>query len=271
MTQAPTQRTEQPSDDAQHVESLESLARRIAHDVGNLVFTIRGNLEMISRAPDTPAGIRQFVDPSLLLANEATQLIVSLTQRLRHGPREVQQVNVNEVLREAAELLRQLAGDGVTVTVQLDEGLWSCQLDPARLKSALLNLISNARDAIQGDGEIRIQSGNILLDGQAALAAGLKSAGHYVALAVADTGVGIAPEARARLFEPFFTTRQGGMGKGIGLSLLSEFVAGVGGSVTVDTAEGAGSMFVMYFPADPTPRSATNRPQTAPPKSKTPP
>jgi signal transduction histidine kinase len=105
-------------------------------------------------------------------------------------------------------------------------------------------------------GEIRIGSRNLVLDDRTAAAVGVTSGGRYVALSVADTGVGIPPDVRPHLFEPFFTTKEGDIGMGLGLSLLYDFVTSTGGHVLVDSVVGAGTTFTMYFPAEPARRVA---------------
>lgn len=234
---------------AQRVESLGQLTAGIAHDFGNIVFTIRGNLELIKRALGNDERLQALIEPPLRLASEATQLISQLSAGIRHKQYKVQHVNVNQLLHEVADLLRQVAGKTIRLRLDLADDLFDCRLDATLLKSALLNLVINARNAMPGGGEIVIRSRNRVLDREAANAAGLRSDINYIALSVADTGVGITPEVRARLFEPFFTTREGEIGTGIGLSILYGFVKATGGQVVVDSIVGAGTTFTMYFPA----------------------
>lgn len=244
---------------AQRMESIGQLTAGLAHDFGNLIFTIRGNLELIKRALGDDARVQRLVDPPLRLADEAARLISQLSSGIRHKQNRTQQVNVDQLLREVADLLRQVAGRAVRVNIEPGSGLFECRLDPTLLKSALLNLVINARNAMRRGGEIHIRSETLVLDNQAAAVVGLASAGRYVALSVADTGIGIPPELRARVFEPFFTTREGGAGMGIGLSILYGFVKSAGGHVVVDSAVGVGTTFTMYFPAEPSPRASINR------------
>ena len=236
---------------AQRMETLGQVTAGIAHDFGNLVFTIRGNLELLKRAlVDDELGGR-LVDPPLQLANEAARLISHLSSGIRHKEQRTQQINVNEQLSEIADLLRQVAGRTILVGIEPGTGVFDCRLDPTLLKSALLNLVINARNAMRDGGAIHIRSENSVLDDQAAAAVGLRPAGHYVALSVADTGVGIPPALRERLFEPFFTARESETGMGIGLSILYGFVKSAGGNVVVRSTVGKGSTFTLYFPAMP--------------------
>lgn len=236
---------------AQRMETLGQVTAGIAHDFGNLVFTIRGNLELLKRALVDDELVRRLVDPPLQLANEAARLISHLSSGVRHKEQRTRQINVNEQLSEVADLLRQVAGRMTQVEIEPGTEVLDCRLDPTLLKSALLNLVINARNAMRDGGGIHIRSENSVLDDQAAAAVGLKSAGRYVALTVADTGVGIPPALRERLFEPFFTAREGGLGMGIGLSILYGFVKSAGGNVVVRSTVGKGSTFILYFPAVP--------------------
>jgi signal transduction histidine kinase len=242
--------------EAQRVESLGQIATRVAHDLGNLLFAIRGNLELLKRARFDSDRSQKLIRQISAIADEISELILQLYSGGTHTQNREQQLNVGEFLREAADLFRQVVGRAITVTLKLDADSFDCHLDPSRLKSALLNLVINARNAMPRGGEIRIRSRNLVLDDQTAAAVGVTSAGHYVALSVADTGVGIPPDVCPHLFEPFFTTKEGEMGMGLGLSLLYGFVTSTGGHVTVDSTMGVGTTFTMYFPAEPV-RSVT--------------
>jgi signal transduction histidine kinase len=252
---------------AQRVESLGQLTAGIAHDFGNLVFTIRGHLELIKRALGNDERVPALVDPPIQLADEAANLICQLSVGIRGKQYKVQQVNVNDLLREVADLLRHVAGRAVQLNLELADDLFDCRLDPTLLKSALLNLVINARNAMRSGGEIRIKSNNLVLEHDAAAAAGLRPGVPYIAVSVADTGIGIAPEVRTRLFEPFFTTREGEAGTGIGLSILYGFVKAADGQVVVDSTVGVGTTFIMYFPAELTPGIPVNSARVTAPVS----
>jgi len=238
---------------AQRVESIGQLTAGIAHDFGNLVFTIRGHLELMKRGLGNDERVLALVDPPLRLADEAADLICQLLTSARGKQYKVQRVKVNDLLWEVADLLRHVAGRAVRLNLELADDLFDCRLDPTLLKSALLNLVINSRNAMRSGGTIQIKSTNLVLEHDAAAAAVLRPGVPYIALSVADSGIGIAPEVRTRLFEPFFTTREGEAGTGIGLSILYGFVKAADGQVLVDSTVGVGTTFTMYFPAEPMP------------------
>src|SRR5579859_614777 len=234
---------------AERMESLGQLMAGISHDFGNLIFTIKGSLELIQRKLGDDERAKKLVERPLHLANEAVALVSQLSASMRHKKNSPTRINIDNVLDDVEGLLREIAGRGNQLKIASDTGLSDCNLDPVLLKSALLNLVINARNAMPRGGTIEIRSHNAMLGKQAAEAAGLAAAGNYVVLSVADTGVGIPPVIRARIFEPFFTTREGEAGTGLGLSILDGFVKATGGSVQVDSTMGEGTTFTMYFPA----------------------
>jgi signal transduction histidine kinase len=234
---------------AQRMESVGQVMAGMAHDFGNLIFTIRGNLELLRRDFDADSRERPLIEPSLRLADEAMKLISQLSASARRTRQQTRLVNLNADLDGIIDLLRQVAGRSVTVTIQMDRDLLDCRLDPTLLRSALLNLVVNARKAMPRGGEIGIVSRNVLLDESAALSKGL-AAGPYVSVSVEDNGTGIPPELRSRIFEPFFTTRESDGGTGFGLSILDGFVKAVGGHVSVHSVVGKGTRFTLYFPAE---------------------
>ncbi len=236
---------------AERMESLGQLMAGISHDFGNLIFTIKGSLELIQRNLGDDERAKKIVEMPLRLANEAVALISQLSASMRHKKNSPARINIEKVLNDVEGLLREIGGRGVQLKITSDTGLFDCNLDPVLLKSALLNLVINARNAMPRGGTIEIRSQNATLSKQAAEAAGLAGAGDYVVLTVADTGIGIPPAICARIFEPFFTTREGEAGTGLGLSILHGFVKAAGGNVQVDSTMGEGTTFTMYFPAQP--------------------
>ena len=235
---------------AQQMEGVGQMMAGVAHDFGNLIFTIRGNLELLRRSVGEQSSEQRLIEPSLLMADEAAKLVSQLSAGARQKRRQAQLVNLNADLTEIHVLLCQVAGRSVTVTMQLERDLMDCRLDPTLLRSALLNLVVNARKAMPRGGDIRIASCNAFLDESTVVANGL-AAGPYVSVSVQDTGRGIHPEVRTRIFEPFFTTDVNNGGNGFGLSILYGFVKAAGGHVSVDSVVGRGTTFTLYFPAEP--------------------
>jgi signal transduction histidine kinase len=232
---------------AQRMESIGQVMAGVAHDFGNLIFTISGNLALLRRCFDEQAPEQLLIEPSLCMTEEAMRLISQLLAGARQTRRDVRLVNVNADLAEIIDLLRHVAGPSVVVTTQLDHDLLNCRLDPTLLRSALLNLVVNAREAMPRGGEIRIATGNVLLDESAAAAKGLDT-GPYVTVSVRDNGVGIPSDVLSQIFQPFFTTRENEGGTGFGLSTLYGFVTAAGGCVGVDSVLGEGTTFTLHLP-----------------------
>lgn len=236
----------------QRLDTAGQIAASIAHDFGNYLFTIRGNLELIRSAASDNTEVQHLVAPALALSQEAVRLVQQLTDLARRRPSGVRRINVNTVLQEITELLHHVAGRAVRVETRPAARLWDCQFNPLRLQSALVNLVANARDAMPAGGTIRIETRNLTLSPERAQALGELPPGRYVTLVVADTGAGMSPETMAHIFEPFFTTKPEGRGYGIGLSLLHGWVKAVGGHISVDSTEGGGTTFTILLPERPT-------------------
>jgi CheY-like chemotaxis protein len=163
------------------------------------------------------------------------------------------------VVRDSERLLRRVLGEDVTLTVELDEGLWPVLCDPAQLEQVILNLVVNARDAMPSGGTLSISARNaearLLVD----LRTGERRKGEWVRLSVRDSGTGMSPEVQAHLFEPFFTTKGSGKGTGLGLATVHGIVAQSGGHIEVESAPGRGSTFDLFLPR------AAEAPPAAPP------
>jgi signal transduction histidine kinase len=147
-------------------------------------------------------------------------------------------------LRNTVDLLKGALPVNVGVEIEISPDLWQVQIDPGELELALLNLATNARDAMPDGGVIRIEAKNLVLgegDGSAL-------AGEFVALGVTDTGVGFASAVLERIFEPFVTTKPGDKGSGLGLSQVYGFATQSGGTVEIDSEAGRGTCVTIYLP-----------------------
>jgi signal transduction histidine kinase len=160
-----------------------------------------------------------------------------------------EQVGVNEAIASMEDLLRSALGPSVTLELALAPGVWSTLCDPGQLENAVLNLATNARDAMPDGGRLVVRIDNVRLGRALALpGGGAVGPGDYVALGFTDTGLGMPPEVVERLFEPFFTTKPPGKGTGLGLPMVRDFVEQFGGHLAVQSEPGQGTTIRLYLP-----------------------
>jgi PAS domain S-box-containing protein len=241
------QRMEQELRQAQKMEAVGQLTGGVAHDFNNLLTVIVGNLEMLE-ARLTDERQRDL----LREAQETAQLGAQLTQRLlafgRRQPLRPERVNLGRLVPETAELLRRTLGETVKLHVNVADDGAEVKIDPGQLQNALLNLAINARDAMPRGGRLTIEVDNFELDADFATLHPGARLGRYVMIAVTDTGTGMSAEVRERAFEPFFTSKEVGVGSGLGLSMVYGFVKQSGGHVDLYSELGLGTSVKMYLP-----------------------
>ncbi len=241
-------RTEEQLNQAQKMEAVGQLTGGVAHDFNNLLAIIRGNLELVE---DT-AGVDAETIRNVAHAMRATDRAADLTQRLlafsRRQTLQPKVVDLNDLVGTMGELLRRTLGETIEVRTVAASPLWPCEVDPAQMENALLNLAINARDAMADGGKLTIETSNVRLDDDYAAAQVDVVPGKYVQLAVSDTGVGMLPDVADRAFEPFFTTKDVGKGSGLGLSMIYGFVKQSGGYVRIYSEEGKGTTVKIYLP-----------------------
>ena len=233
---------------AQRLESVGQLTGGIAHDFNNLLTVILGNSEILAEKLAHDTGAAHLAQMVVDAAERGAQLAQRLLAFGRKQALEPRSVNLNDLVTGMDALLRRTLGEHIEIAFAAEPGLWNALVDPAQLDNALLNLCLNARDAMPGGGRLRIETSNADMgSARAAQDAGLKP-GHYVMLAVSDSGTGIAPEHLGRVFEPFFTTKEVGKGTGLGLAMIYGFVKQSGGHVSIDSRPGAGTTVRLYLP-----------------------
>ena len=239
---------------AQRMDAVGQLTGGVAHDFNNLLTAILGNLELIDRAAKTGKGIEKI--PRLATtAMKAVQRGASLTRALlafsRKQPMRPRPIDANAVLLDFLDLVRQAVGVGVAVVFDAAHGLKPCIADPVELEAAVLNLAINARDAMNGNGTLRLRTGTHMLE-PAALAGNTEAQpGSFVFIEVADTGPGMTPEVAEKAFEPFFTTKPIGKGTGLGLSQVFGFVRQLCGHVTIACPAECGAVVTLFLPVAP--------------------
>jgi signal transduction histidine kinase len=232
----------------QKMEAVGHLTGGIAHDFNNILTVIIGMAEVLG---DELAG-----DPALLssvrMISDAAERGAEVTKQLlafsRQQPLQPRETDINALVEETAKLLRTTLGEHVETQLALEEDSWSALVDPNHLATALLNLAVNARDAMPDGGKLTLETGNVYLDEAYATANHEVRPGHYVMLAVSDTGSGIPADIRDKVFEPFFTTKEIGKGTGLGLSMVFGFVKQSNGHIKIYSEEGHGTSIKLYLP-----------------------
>jgi PAS domain S-box-containing protein len=245
--------TEKQAAEAQlrHIQKMDAIGQLtggVAHDFNNILTVITGTIgileESVADKPELVAITR--------LIDEAAERGASLTKHLlafaRKQPLQPREVDVNGLVLEAAKLLHPTLGEDVEITPLLAEDAWTALVDPSQLTTAVLNLALNARDAMPNGGKLALESSNIYLDENYASMHSEVTPGHYVMVAVSDTGTGIPAALVERVFDPFFTTKEVGKGTGLGLSMVFGFVKQSGGHIKIYSEEGHGTSVKMYLP-----------------------
>jgi signal transduction histidine kinase/putative methionine-R-sulfoxide reductase with GAF domain len=241
------ERLEEQLIQAQKMEAVGQLAGGVAHDFNNLLTVINGYSDFILRNVDLSERLREDIEEIRRAGERAADLT---RQLLAFGRRQMQELRVfslNDVLREMAEMVRRLIGEDVTLSLALADDLPPIRADRSHITQVLVNLALNARDAMPQGGLLTIETSCAHLDPDAAEGLGAES-GYCVLLSIRDTGMGMTPEVRAHLFEPFFSTKGPGKGTGLGLATVYGIVKQSGGEIQVHSEMGRGTEFRIYLP-----------------------
>jgi signal transduction histidine kinase len=239
---------------AQRMEAIGQLTGGIAHDFNNILTAVTGCLETIARKPDDPARVQRLARNAASAAERGAQLVRQLLTFSRRQNLKPQVLDANDLLIEMATLARQALGETAVLKLDLGQGLDRICVDASELQAAILNLLSNARDAMPEGGSVTVRTRNRPANGRG---------GPYVAVSVDDTGQGMDSATLSRVFEPFFTTKEIGRGTGLGLSQVYGFAESAGGHVDIESAPGEGSAVTLYLPR--TLQSLTEADPAAPP------
>ena len=230
---------------AQKLQAVGQLAGGIAHDFNNVLAAILGSLEVLGkRLAGNEAGAAALIDQAAASVGRGSRLTSQLLTFARKQPLLPVQVDVAAVVGGMAELLASTLGPAVRLQVKVEDGVWPVMLDPNQFEAAILNLALNASAAMPKGGRMSVAAANAV----APVPAMDVPPGDYVRVTVSDSGVGMTAETMSRAFEPFFTTRQGGSGSGLGLSQVHGMVHQSGGAVAIDSRPGDGTVVTMLFP-----------------------
>jgi PAS domain S-box-containing protein len=237
---------------AQRLESIGTLASGIAHDLNNVLAPILMTAQLLESQLDDERSKRLL---PILISNakrgaNLVKQVLSFTRGME-GDRTLLQLK--HIVREIQQVIRETFPKSINVSTSIPPNLWTIYGDATQLHQVLMNLCVNARDAMPNGGNLTISTENFLVDENYARMHLDAQVGAYVAITVADTGVGIAPGIIDRIFEPFYTTKEFGKGTGLGLSTVLGIVKSHGGFVNVYSEVGKGSQFKVFLPTQQTP------------------
>ena len=235
---------------AERMQAAGRLAGGVAHEVNNMMTGVIGFSEFLLRGlePDDPRRleVREIIKAGTRAADITRQLLAFTRQQFMRA----ELLDLNDIIVGMEKLLRRSLGENHELELRLGEDIGEIRADRGHLEQVLLNLVLNARDALQDHGRVTITTGSATQEEvEAARHVEVEvPAESYVRLAVSDTGCGMDPEVQARIFEPFFTTKGVGQGTGLGLSTVYGIVKQSGGFVWVESEPGHGSTFSIYLP-----------------------
>ncbi len=231
---------------SQKMEAVGQLTGGVAHDFNNLLTVIRSATDLLKR-PDLSVERRErYIDAISDTADRAAKLTGQLLAFARRQALKPEVIDVGQALRVIADMLGTLTGSRIVIDIDAPDTPLFTSVDPSQLDTALVNMAVNARDAMDGAGNIRIAVRH------AAFIPAVRShpavPGRYVAISMTDSGTGIEPEKLERIFEPFFTTKGVGQGTGLGLSQVFGFAKQSEGDIVVESPPGEGATFTLYLP-----------------------
>jgi PAS domain S-box-containing protein len=233
----------------QKIETLGQLTGGIAHDFNNMLTVVMGNLTMAQTGLEKGLDVKNYLERAMTAAQSSDRLTQQLLSFARKQRLTTERLDLNDVVRQVQTMFERVITTGVYVMVELTSDPWMVSIDPSHAQSAFLNVLFNARDALnQSGGTIKMRTRNIVVDFDRPHA-GLEP-GAYVELCIKDNGSGMSPETMARVFEPFFTTKPVGAGTGMGMAMVHGFADQSGARLEIWSEVDQGTTISFFFPAD---------------------
>ncbi|MEH6477926.1 MAG: ATP-binding protein, partial [Sneathiella sp.] len=232
---------------SQKLEVVGQLTGGIAHDFNNLLAVVIGNLELFMEKEGLDDLGKKMLSDAMRSAEKGAALTHQLLAYSRQQALQPAIVRPRDVILGVESLLKRAIGESIELKIALEDQR-SILVDPNELENALMNLVVNARDALEGTGSITIESFDIEIDEEYAATYHGFDKGNYACIVVTDTGSGIPKSVQDRVFEPFFTTKEVGEGSGLGLSMVFGFVNQSGGNITIYSEENKGTSIKLFLP-----------------------
>ena len=233
---------------AQKMEAVGRLAGGVAHDFNNKLAVILGYGDLASRAGISSERYRTYLDQIIKAANQSREITRQLLAFSRQEVISPRVLDINDVVKDSQKGLCRFIGEDVRFEVMMADKLWPVNIDPTQVDQIIMNLVVNARDAMENGGLLVVETRNISIDITYSARHSEMEAGDYVQLSVSDTGCGMDKETQQHIFEPFYTTKVAGKGTGLGLATIYGIVNQNNGFVNVYSEQGTGTTFKIYFP-----------------------
>jgi nitrogen-specific signal transduction histidine kinase/ActR/RegA family two-component response regulator len=233
---------------SQKMEAVGQLAGGIAHDFNNILTVLIGFSNLLQMKMNADDPLRRYVDQIRVTSERAVNLTQSLLVFSRKQMIELKPQKVNVIVTGVRDLMLRLLREDVELAIRLADKSAVVMADTTQIEQVLLNLATNAQDAMPKGGRLKIEVKEADVNRRTANALGLKGPGRYAVISVADTGVGMDGKTKEKIFEPFFTTKAAGRGTGLGLSIVYGIVKQHHGYISVTSKPGKGSVFNIYLP-----------------------
>ncbi|MBF0538162.1 MAG: CHASE domain-containing protein [Nitrospirae bacterium] len=233
---------------SQKMEAIGQLTGGIAHDFNNILFAITNYVYLLQKKIGDDITLKKYVDNIQFATDKASDLTKSLLAFSRKQIIQPKSIDLNVVISNMEKLMRRLIPTEIELHTRLTEKAFAIMADPVQIEQILVNLVTNARDAMPEGGLISIQTDVVEIDKTYFTPKEFIDAGVYAVLIVADTGTGITEEVRKKMFDPFFTTKELGKGTGLGLSTVFGIVSQNNGRIHVYSDPGYGATFKIFLP-----------------------
>ncbi len=233
---------------AQKMEAIGMLAGGVAHDFNNILSAIMGYGYVLHLKMDVHDPLRATVDHLLESVERASHLTQSLLAFSRKQVIRLTSVNINEVIQRMQKFLQRIIGEDIELKTVLGGKDLIVNADGSQLELVLMNIATNAYDAMPHGGVLVLETGSVMLDDDFIRGHGFGVPGPYVVISAADTGAGMDVATQKRIFEPFFTTKEPGKSTGLGLSIVYGIIQQHNGHIEVSSEQGKGTIFRIYLP-----------------------
>ena len=249
---------------SQKMEAIGELAGGVAHDFNNLLTAIIGFTTLAQFGTDRDSPSYPYLEEVLVASERATNLTRGLLAFGRRQAVNPQPADLNQIVGQIEKILRRLISEEIELDIALEQNPLVVMTDAGQIDQIVLNLATNARDAMDNAGTLTIETGWERIGVEFVENSGLGAPGSYAKLVVRDTGKGMDEATRAHVFEPFFTTKEVGKGTGLGLAIVYGIVKQHGGFIDIQSAPGAGTSFIIYLPLLQQEAVPEQRPQPGP-------